>query len=235
MNLFRMSPFVGERSRLDDFLRDCFVSIGYPGIGSLENAEAAEVSKRLNRVYGYEGNVLKSRLGSVEAFVRDMNDGDYVLLPCGGRTWLGDLGDYYYRDDYDSKEEATCHRRGVTWLGVLPTAALSPALREFLRAAESGQVEDGTVARFALPAEQAGLEAFAAQAPGGMLPGFKPEALPAPERESEVQQAEACGSAAALVGEETLKEAVAVLREALHGGDPLLRVRAAEALLRYAK
>ncbi|NGZ75178.1 hypothetical protein [Saccharibacillus alkalitolerans] len=240
MNLFRISPVVQGKNRMEDFLRDCFVSIGYPGIGNLEEADGTEVSKRLNRVYGYEGSELERRAEEVVLFVRGMKDGDYVLVPCGGSVWLGDLGDYYYREDYDNPDEATCHRRGVTWLGVLPAASLNPLLREFAAAPEA----EGTAAaasRFPLPAELAGLEAFAAQAPGGRLPGIQSaatseaNAYKAGQLEQQAVPSPAAGFAASVIDEETLREAVAVLREALRGGDPQLRVRAAEALLRYAR
>lgn len=236
MNLFRLSAAVRGRSRMDDFLRDCFVSIGYPGLGDLEDADRAEVSKRLNRVYGYEGNELERKLEDLHMFVRVMDDGDYVLVADSGRVWLGDLGDYYYREDYDRPEADTCHRRGVTWLGVLPAAALNPALREFARELPAGGGESARAAeRYPLPAEQAGLEAFAAQAPGGQLPGLGAAAAePAgPSRLVDEGTPSGAASPSRLVDEGTLREAVAALREALRGDDPELRVRAAEALLRY--
>ncbi|CAM3519151.1 MULTISPECIES: hypothetical protein [Saccharibacillus] len=236
MNLFRLSAAVWGRSRMDDFLRDCFVSIGYPGLGDLEDADRAEVSKRLNRVYGYEGNELERKLEDLHTFVRVMDDGDYVLVADSGRVWLGDLGDYYYREEYDRPEADTCHRRGVTWLGVLPAAALNPALREFARELPAGGGESARAAeRYPLPAEQAGLEAFAAQAPGGQLPGLGSAASGAALPSRLVDEGTPSGAAfpSRLVDEETLREAVAALREALRGDDPELRVRAAEALLRY--
>ncbi|QDH22049.1 hypothetical protein [Saccharibacillus brassicae] len=251
MNLFRLSAAVRGRSRMDDFLRDCFVSIGYPGLGDLEDADRAEVSKRLNRVYGYEGNELERKLEDLHTFVRVMDDGDYVLVADSGRVWLGDLGDYYYREDYDRPEADTCHRRGVTWLGVLPAAALNPALREFARELPAGGGESARAAeRYPLPAEQAGLEAFAAQAPGGQLPGLgaaaaeaaapsrlvdegTPSGAASPSRLVDEGMPSGAASPSRLVDEGTLREAVAALREALRGDDPELRVRAAEALLRY--
>lgn len=236
MNLFRLSPFVNGKDRMEDFLKDCFVSIGYPGIGDLEALDAAEVSNRLRAVYEYEGSELQGRLEEIATFVSGMADGDYVLVSSGSSVWLGDLGDYYYRDDYDTPEEATCHRRGVTWLGVLPAQALSSPLRGFLLGPQAGG-EARAVASFPLPAESAGLEVFAAQAPGGLLPGLssglEQAALSCADGSSEAAAGLAGG--ASRVDAETLREAVAVLREALRGADPELRVRAAEALLRYAR
>lgn len=227
MNLFRLSPLVRGKDRMEDFLKDCFVSIGYPGIGDLEAADAAEVSNRLRAVYGYEGSELRRRLEEIATFVSGMADGDYVLVPSRSSVWLGDLGDYYYRDDYDTPEEATCHRRGVTWLGVLPAQALSPPLRGFVLGAENDG-EERAVASLPLSAQSAGLDAFAAQTPGGLLPGL-PSALPASGPDGRLAER------TSRVDAETLREAVAVLQEALRGDDPQLRVRAAEALLRYAK
>ncbi|GGN97817.1 hypothetical protein [Saccharibacillus kuerlensis] len=221
MNVFRISPFICGSSRMEAFLQDCYVSIGYPGIGNLEQVGSEEVSKQLHRVYEYAGTKLERRTDDVELFVHGMEDGDYVLVPHGGSVWLGDLGDYYYREEYDSAEEATCHRRGVTWLGVLAEEQLSPVLRAWMT-----DVSEGTVVQFPLPTELAGLEVFAAGVPGGLLPGVSPN-LPV--------QSGPPTDAVPRVNEETLHEAVKVLREALGSKDPQLRVRAAEALLRYAK
>jgi len=224
---------------MEDFLQDCFVSIGYPGVGDLEAADAAEVSDRLHTVYGYEGTELRRRLEEVMIFASGMEDGDYVLVPHGIHVWLGDLGDYYYREEADTAEEATCHRRGVTWLGVLPVDTLNPLLQGFLHETEegsSGEPEERTAAaRFPLSPERAGLEAFAAQAPGGQLPGLL--SVP-PESAVGTEASEAAPRPVkdrTSVEAETLQAAVAVLREALRSSDPELRVRAAEALLRYAK
>lgn len=232
MKLFRISPFVQGRSRMEDFLRDCFVSMGYPGIGNLEHADEAEVSKRLNRVYGYEGTGLRRALADVNIFVQGMEDGDYVVVSAQGNVWLGDLGDYYYRDDYDSPEEATCHRRGVTWLGVLPESSLNPLLRDFV--SQSAGAEGGNMASFPLPVDLAGLELFAAQSPGGTVPGLASAAETASNGTPNSAQSAAKHSRAQ-VDEETVREAIAALRDMLRSDDSELRLRAAEALLKYAK
>lgn len=239
MNLFRISPFVQGRSRMEDFLRDCFVSMGYPGIGNLEHADESEVSKRLKRVYGYEGTGLRRALADVDTFVKGMEDGDYVVVSTQGNVWLGDLGDYYYRDDYDSPEEATCHRRGVTWLGVLPESALNPLLRDFV--STSNEAEVANIASFPLPVDLAGLELFAAQSPGGNVSGFanavEAESNGIHSLQSAVNRsgAHAKERSGAQVDEETLREAITVLRDMLRSDDSELRARAAIALLEYAK
>lgn len=231
MKLFRISPFVQGRSRMEDFLRDCFVSMGYPGIGNLEHADEAEVSKRLNRVYGYEGIGLQRALADANTFLHGMEDGDYVIVLTHGNAWLGDLGDYYYRDDYDSPEEATCHRRGVTWLGVLPEPSLNPLLRDFV--SESDEAEGANIASFPLPVDLAGLELFAAQSPGGNVSGLANAA----EAESNGMHSppSVVHPSGAQVDEETLREAIAVLSDMLRSDDSELRIRAAMALLAYAK
>lgn len=238
MKLFAISPFVQGRSRMEEFLRDCFVSMGYPGIGNLEHADEAEVSKRLNRVYGYEGTGLRHALADVDTFLHGMEDGDYVVVLTQGNVWLGDLGDYYYRDDYDSPEEATCHRRGVTWLGVLPETSLNPLLRDFVSKSVGAAGEN--IAFFALPVELAGLELFAAQSPGGIVPGLAPATEPAPNAVDTVRSADHSSAYATerlsvQVDEATIHEAIAVLRDMLRSDDPELRIRAAKALLEYAK
>lgn len=238
MKLFRISPFVQGRSRMEEFLRDCFVSMGYPGIGNLEHADEAEVSKRLNRVYGYEGTGLRRALADTSTFVHGMEDGDYVIVWTQGNVWLGDLGDYYYRDDYDSPEEATCHRRGVTWLGVLPESSLNPLLRDFV--SQSTETEGANIGSFPLPVDLAGLELFAAQLPGSTVSGFALAAEAASNDAYAVRSADSASShstphSRASVDEETIREAIAALRDMLRSDDPELRIRAATALLQYAK
>lgn len=238
MKLFAISPFVQGRNRREDFLRDCFVSMGYPGIGNLENADETEVSKRLNEVYGYEGNGLRHALADVNAFVHGMEDGDYVVVATQGNVWLGDLGDYYYRDDYDSPEEATCHRRGVTWLGVLPESSLNRLLRDFL--SRSFEAEGANIFSFPLPVDLAGLELFAAQSPGGVVPGLANAAEAASNGKDLIRSADHSGARSkgyshVRMDEETIREAIDVLRDMLRSDDPQLRVRAAAALLEYAK
>ncbi|MEJ8306131.1 hypothetical protein [Saccharibacillus sacchari] len=238
MKLFRISPFVQERSRMEDFLRDCFVSMGYPGIGNLEHADQAEVSKRLNEVYGYEGTGLRHAAADVDAFLHGMDDGDYIVILTHGNVWLGDLGDYYYRDDYDSPEEATCHRRGVTWLGVLPESALNPLLRDFVSRTIGAEGEP--IACFPLPVDLAGLELFAAQSPGGIVPGLAHATENASNGADTVRSADHSNAYAAerlsvQVDEETVQEAIGVLRDMLRSDDSELRLRAATALLEYAK
>ncbi|OWA34083.1 hypothetical protein B9G55_17285 [Saccharibacillus sp. O16] len=243
MQLFRLSAWVQGRDRMEDFLNDCFVSLGYPEIGDLESADAQQVSKPLNRVYGYEGEQLQRAVEAVLTFASGMSDGDYVMVAHRGHAWLGDLGDYYYRQDADHSDEGTCHRRGVTWLGVLPLDKLSPLLRGFLCAEgeddEAASDKKVTLARFPLSPALAGLEAFAAQAPGGQLPGLPPvSADPIHSLRATASESSRFSDSAAplpLVEEETLREAISVLREALHSEELELRVRAAEALLRYAR
>jgi len=197
MKLFGMSAWIDGRNRIQDFLQDCFVSID---------------------VQGEPQNEHRSR--SLEFFINEIKDGDYVAVPIEGSVWLGDLGDYYYREDYEHPSERTAHRRGVTWLGVLPQEALNPLLRNFVKEYEKAEAMPD-IAEFSYPIEKAGLDIFAAQAPGGALPGI--------QAEHNTQ------TSASLIDEESIGAAVATLRELLQSHDPELRLRAADILLKYAK
>ena len=141
-----------------------------------------------------------------------------MLVSDGMQAYLGDLGDYFYEEMSDNDEDGLCHRRGVTWLHAIPLDRLNPAVRALLD-------QPVPVARFGLPLPVAGLErwiegsertadaAAGARADGG--PALQAPAVP--------------------VDEETVREALHVLKQALKSGDPERRERAAAAILRYAR
>ncbi|MCQ4086436.1 hypothetical protein [Saccharibacillus sp. JS10] len=208
MKLFRLSAWIQDRNRIQEFLQDCFVSIdvaGEPQKESLSN--------------------------NLEFFKNEIHDGDYVIVPIGGSVWLGDLGDYYYREDYEHPSEQTAHRRGVTWLGVLPQEALNPQLRHFIAEHEENEAE---IAEFSYPIGLAGLDVFAAQAPGGMLPGIEPHSTGSTERSDSFANEHQAKKSTSLIDDESVDAAITTLRELLQNDDPELRLRAAEILLKYA-
>ncbi|AZN39048.1 hypothetical protein [Paenibacillus albus] len=77
-------------------------------------------------------------------FAHVIQDGDYILVGDGERTYLGDLGDYYYVEECDTEEEDSGHRRGVTWLQHVEVNNVHPELMTFLE-------QDGELGQFHRP------------------------------------------------------------------------------------
>ncbi|BCG59792.1 hypothetical protein [Paenibacillus sp. URB8-2] len=207
MKLYRMSSRPHGTERLASFLEDCFVSIGWPGIGNLEHTDREELRERFAAVYGSKLLDPDEAAAGIELFVHNMRDGDYMLLTAPGDeyVYLGDLGDYFYDEQFDNEIEGLCHRRGVTWLSRIPQADLDTPLKSWLGGGAGVSV-------YHLPAVQAGLDRW-------LNPQPEPQISPA-ERVK--------------VDTKTIEEALEILKSALRSEDPERRERAAAAILGYA-
>jgi len=206
MNLYAIKPESLGIDRMKEFLKDNFVSIGYPGLGDLEKTSKEEIRDRLADVSRAKGWELAQSLKEVEMFVHRMQDGDYVLVPENEFVYLGDVGDYFYVESSDSDDDGTCHRRGVTWLKRIPLSELNVSVREWL---------GGSFGIAGYPYSTARLEEWILP----LLAGTDPKAA----------------EPAALVDPDTIREALDILKQALRSEDPDRRERAAAAILRYAR
>ncbi|OKP95581.1 hypothetical protein [Paenibacillus sp. P46E] len=206
MKLFQVKTEPLGVERVQEFLEDNYVCIGYTGVGDLENAGKEEMRKRLVLTGTPEGAELDAALDHLQIFVHDMQDGDYVLITDEEWAYLGDLGDYFYADTYDSAEDGRCHRRGVTWLKSVPLAMLHHTLREWL-------TEAAVVSQYT-----------------GILPGARLD-LWITESTTEGLVSGKIG----YVEDELVAEALTVLKAALQSEDAERRERAAIAILQYAK
>lgn len=205
MNLYRMESNPLGIERISAFLEDNYVSVGYPGIGDLENIGIDELKARLISAYHYEESELTDHLEAILVFVHTMQDGDYVLVRDGQYVHLGDLGDYFYNELFDTADIGTCHRRGVTWLKSLPMTDLNAEVQGLISS-------DGVVVQYK---------------------GSKPSArmdlwLTSPSVESNENDAK-------LVDDETISMALHILKEALVSEDADRRERAAIAILQFVK
>ncbi|KTD87864.1 hypothetical protein [Paenibacillus etheri] len=206
MNLFKIGSKPLGIERISAFLEDNYVSIGYPGIGDLENISIEELRDRLLRTYQYSELELTEHLQAIQLFIHKMQDGDYVLVCDGDWVHLGDLGDYFYNELFDTQDIGTCHRRGVTWLKSLPITDLNAGVKEFLS-------DSGVVKHYKGPMPSARVDLW--------ITGS-----------SDSEQAV---NNRVHVDEEILSMAIGILKEALVSADTERRERAAIAILQYAK
>lgn len=206
MNLFKIESKLLGSERITAFLEDNYVSIGYPGIGDLENISNVELRDRMIHTYQYSELELTEHMQAIQLFVHTMQDGDYVLVCDGDWVHLGDLGDYFYNESFDTPDSGTCHRRGVTWLKSLSIMDLNAGVKEFL--SDSGAVKQYK----------------------GPMPSMRVDLWITGSSVSE----QAVNNRVH-VDEETLSMALGVLKEALVSEDTKRRERAAIAILQYAK
>ena len=131
MNIFQIKTQPHGIERIDLFLTQDFVCIGYPGIGNLTNVDTDEIRDRLREQKKCNGSRLGNYLGVVNTFVNTMKKEDIVLISEGSWVHIGKLDDYQYESNFET--EGMCHRRCVNWLGKVKKDNLNEYVRELLR------------------------------------------------------------------------------------------------------
>lgn len=115
-------PYPHGIDRLQYFLENNVVGIGWPGIGNLEDVESRDDVKNKLKLAGYtEGRTALSigqAAGTLYRFICEMKIGDYVLVPNGSNIFVGKILDEkpFYLEKFDMDEEGFCHQRKVEWL-----------------------------------------------------------------------------------------------------------------------
>lgn len=206
MNLYHIQSTVHGINRVASFLEDNYIGIAWSGTGDLEQTPPELWKEQLVQHYSLDEAELASTHATLHMFANLMQDGDYVLISDDEWTYVGDIGDYYYDDSAGTENDLICHRRGVTWLGRIPLAELNDKVQAL-------QNDSAILAKFEYPISQAQLDR-------GLAVSIT---------------AEATNSLSTGVDEATIQTALQVLREALHSEEEELRIRAATAILQYAK
>ncbi|TFE25528.1 hypothetical protein [Cohnella luojiensis] len=211
MKLFQIKSNPQGIDLMERFLADNYVSIGWSGLGNLENSGIDDIRESLTRAYGEQGLEVDGPIEELNAFVNTMQDGDYVLIGHEDTVYLGDLGDYYYVESSDSVLNGMCHRRGVTWLTRIPRSELNASVQEFLN-------HSSTVKEYDYPIPRAQLDRWlSAKTQVTTTHAFAADNRP------QVQ-----------IDKDTIVEALEILKKAMRSEDAERRERAAAAILRYA-
>ncbi|WJH29536.1 hypothetical protein N6H13_01720 [Paenibacillus sp. CC-CFT742] len=206
MNLFHIQSTLHGTDRTAAFLKDNFIGIDWPATGDLEQLSAEEWKEQIGQHYTIPESELSGVLDTLQTFVKIMQDGDHLIVHDDEWVYVGDVGDYFYDDSVSIEEDSICHRRGVTWLGRIPLTEINNKVRALISNAS-------IISTFEYPLSQAQLEPWISRTS---------------ETETAVQHSVG-------VDDGTVQEALDVLRKALQSEDEELRIRAATAILQYAK
>jgi len=192
---------------LIEYVRENYISIDVPWLE--EDVEFVQW-EQLCAAYEQAANCKGLRL-----FVYEMQDSDLIIATDGIKAYLGDLGDYYFVEagadagadlqKEDPELSHRQHRRGVTWLKSFSLEVISEQLRPMM------QTEEGVVKYESAVTLDEVERMLAGQAPD------HPHA------------------ASIFIDEETIRESIEVLKQALRSEDADRRERAAIALLTFAK
>ncbi|MEO2203441.1 hypothetical protein ABGV42_06825 [Paenibacillus pabuli] len=206
MNLFHIQSTIHGIDRTATFLEDNFVGIDWPATGDLEQVPAEEWKEQIVQHYAIRESELSRVVGTLQTFVNIMQDGDNVLIHDDEWAYVGDVGDYFYDNSTSIGEDSICHRRGVTWLGRIPLTAINDKVRALIS-------DTSIISTFGHPRSQAQLDPWL----------------------SRTHETETTDRNSVSVDDVTVREALEVLKDALHSEDVDIRIRAATAILQFAK
>lgn len=150
MNIFMLRSKPHNMQRMDVFLKDNVVAIGWTATGPLTNAAKEEIRDILQSL-GYEGQSLSTNLGMVNSFVHVMKEKDLVLIRQGDTVHLGEVGHYKWEDKY--KDIQMAHTRSVQWISTVPFEELNASVQSLLKNIK-------TIARYPGTLQESGLEKY---------------------------------------------------------------------------
>lgn len=205
MQLFQMKDHLNEVNVMKMYLEENFVSFGWRDVGSLENVSEAQFRSTSLHNVDRAQSAWLSQLEEINTFVYVMQDGDYIVMESDGYIYVGDVGDYYYVADLDGESNHS-HRRGVTWLKSVPMEQLTEELRLFV-------CQRDKVSMFHRSISVEMMENWLTSR----------------------DHHEAGDHKASAVDEQTIEEALLILKNAMRSGDIERSERAAIAILQYAK
>ncbi|MDR1486609.1 MAG: hypothetical protein LBT62_01245 [Deltaproteobacteria bacterium] len=123
-NIWVIRPEPNFTDRLDAFLNEGIVAIGWPAVGDLGGClERMELTKRLINTYDHYKGDQKSELpvaaGILDRFVNKIAQGDVILVPHDNKIYLAEVtGPYEFHSELsgDSPEAGYPHWHKVKYL-----------------------------------------------------------------------------------------------------------------------
>jgi len=108
-------PKPADEFRLNEFLSDNLVAIGWSHAGDLDGLDRETIKERLNDTYDYGPYQLGQRASQVDWFVNDIDVGDYVLVPDGNRIFFGEI-ESDYKHISELVDEDYANQRNACWM-----------------------------------------------------------------------------------------------------------------------
>lgn len=108
-------PYPHGIYRMQEFLDENMIAIGWPGIGDLSFVRTRDdIEQALGTEYQSSPRQLGQAKGNLFRFVKEIEPDDYVVVPDGGDVYFGSVtSDYSYVGEND--EQGFPHQRSVNW------------------------------------------------------------------------------------------------------------------------
>lgn len=103
-------------NRLQEFLDEQLIAVGWPGLGDLSGNREYEVKMKLRDRYADNA----SALSALKMIVYRMSPGDLVLIPYEKSIFFGEIvGEYTYDKKRDEMETGFPHQRKAEWFDLV--------------------------------------------------------------------------------------------------------------------
>lgn len=118
LNTFLVRSKIGEINFLNEFLTKNEIGVGYSSIGDLKNVSKPYLIEQLKKdIDAEDGRKINTTLSFLWIFSKEMEIGDYVIVPEGDKLYIGKItSNYKYIKSKDINTEHYCHKRSVKWL-----------------------------------------------------------------------------------------------------------------------
>lgn len=104
------------KNRLNEFLENGLVAIGWPGLGDLTDCDKEEIRERLKDTFNQSSYKLGQNTGQINRFVNEMETDDIVLVPSGGNIYVGKIETQCnHHEEKANDDEGYPHQRSVNW------------------------------------------------------------------------------------------------------------------------
>lgn len=127
MNAWLVRPVPGGINRMQYFLNEGIIALGWHHIGDLTGSVREEIKARLaGKPFEMEGSRLWSAAANIDLVVNQMRPGDYILSAEGQDIYIGRVnGDYKFNRLKDNDQDRCPHQRSVEWLAKAMRSGLS--------------------------------------------------------------------------------------------------------------
>lgn len=110
--------------RLQEFLKEQIIAVGWPGLGDLAGTREYELKLKLREEYADNA----SALSALKMVVYRMSPGDYVLVPQENSIFFGEItSNYIYKEERDELATGYPHQRQVDWYDLVLSRDELPA------------------------------------------------------------------------------------------------------------
>ncbi|MBK5200932.1 MAG: hypothetical protein JJE21_05290 [Spirochaetaceae bacterium] len=117
-NTFLVRSKIGDNNCLNEFLSKNEIGVGYNSIGDLKNISKPYLIEQLKKdIDAEDGRKINTTLSFLWIFSKEMEIGDYVIIPDGDKLHVGRItSNYKYEKKKDSELGQYCHKRSIKWL-----------------------------------------------------------------------------------------------------------------------